>query len=376
VVHPADAFAAFRRAGVVFWAGVPDSLLKDVCRYIEDHAPRTSHVVAANEGGAVAIAAGRHLATGEVCGVYLQNSGLGNTVNPLVSLADPAVYAIPVVLLIGWRGEPGKPDEPQHRRQGEITLELLQTIGVPTRVLPDAADRFVDAVEWAVRTAKERSGPTALVAPAGSFESYDGADKHDSRSAELPAREDALVTIADGLPDEFAIVATTGKTSRELYEHRRRAGGAIREFLTVGSMGHASQIALGIALARPGQRICVFDGDGAAIMHLGSLAVIGEQAPTNLYHVIFNNGAHESVGGQPTPTQRVDFPGLALATGYGRATSVETLDAIAPAVDELIADDGPALLEVRIRQGSRPDLGRPKEAPGESRRRFTAWLER
>jgi phosphonopyruvate decarboxylase len=374
-LRPADAFAAFRRAGVDFWAGVPDSLLKDFCRYVEVHAAEHSHVIAANEGGAVAIAAGHHLATGAVCGVYLQNSGLGNTINPLVSLADPAVYEIPLVLLIGWRGEPGTQDEPQHRRQGETTLQLLETMGVPTRVVPRDIEGFGDAVDWAVTTAKARAGPTALVVPAGSFEPYEGAERSDP-GVGLPAREDTLVAVAEGLPDDFAIVATTGKTSRELYEHRRRAGGPTREFLTVGSMGHASQIALGIALARPAQRTCIFDGDGAAVMHLGSLAVIGEHAPPNLYHVIFNNRAHESVGGQPTPTRRLDFPGLALAAGYRRATSVDTLDAVAPAVAGLTADGGPALLEIRIRQGSRPDLGRPEEPPGESRRRFTAWLER
>ena len=375
MLRPADAVAAFRRAGVDFWAGVPDSLLKDFCRYVEEHAPEGSHVIAANEGGAVAIAAGHHLATGAVCGVYLQNSGLGNTINPLVSLADPAVYEIPLVLLIGWRGEPGTQDEPQHRRQGETTLELLETIGVPTRVVPRDTEGFGDAVDWAVTTSRARAGPTALVVPVGTFEPFEGAERSDPRVG-LPAREDALAVVADGLPDDFAIVATTGKTSRELYEHRRRAGGPAREFLTVGSMGHASQIALGLALARPAQRVCVFDGDGAAVMHLGSLAVIGEHAPANLYHVLFNNQAHESVGGQPTPTRRLDFPRLALAAGYTWAGSAEVLDEIVDQVEALWRQDGPALLEIRIRQGSRSDLGRPQESPSHNRGRFTAWLAR
>jgi phosphonopyruvate decarboxylase len=374
VVRPADAVAAFRRAGVTFWTGVPDSLLADFCRFVEDEAAEGSHVVAANEGGAVAIAAGRHLATGEVCGVYLQNSGLGNTINPLVSLADPAVYRVPLVLLVGWRGRPGTEDEPQHRRQGEITLELLEVLGVPARVVPSEPTAFAEAVDWAVASARERSGPAALVVPAGTFDAYAGTARDGDRS--LPLREDALVAVVERLPEDVAIVATTGKTSRELYEYRRRSGAQGRDFLTVGSMGHASQIALGVALAKPDRRVCVFDGDGAAVMHLGSLAVIAERAPANLYHVVFNNEAHESVGGQPTPTSRLDFPGLARAAGYRRADSVESLEAIPDAVDRLCADEGPALLEIRIRQGSRPDLGRPRESPSENRSRFGAWLDR
>jgi phosphonopyruvate decarboxylase len=374
VVRPADAVATFRRAGVTFWAGVPDSLLKDFCRFVEDEAPEGSHVVAANEGGAIAVAAGRHLATGDVCGVYLQNSGLGNTVNPLVSLADPAVYGLPLVLLVGWRGQPGTEDEPQHVRQGETTLELLEVIGVPARVAPSETAAFAEAVDWAVASAQERGGPTALVVPAGTFEAYAGTSREAESS--FPFREEALVAVAERLPEDVAVVATTGKTSRELYEHRLRTGSPGRDFLTVGSMGHASQIALGVALARPDRRVCVFDGDGAAVMHLGSLAVIAEQAPSNLYHVVFNNAAHESVGGQPTPTSRLDFPALARAAGYSRADRVGSLEAIADAVDWLCRDEGPALLEIRIRQGSRPDLGRPRESPGESRRRFAAWLGR
>lgn len=374
MVHPADALAAFQRAGVTFWTGVPDSLLQDFCRYVEDNASERSHVIAANEGGAVAIAAGHHLATGEVSGVYLQNSGLGNAVNPLVSLADPAVYQIPIVLLIGWRGEPGTPDEAQHLRQGETTLNMLETIGVPARVVAGDAQGFDYGVARAVAASKRRCGPAALVVPAGTFVDYGGKDR--SHGQGLPVREDALVAVAEMLPRDVAIVATTGKTSRELYEHRKRTGALGRDFLAVGSMGHASQIALGIALARPHQRTCVFDGDGAAVMHLGALAVIAEHAPSNLYHVIFNNHAHESVGGQATPTHRLDFARLALAAGYRWADSVDSLEAIPAYVTSLCKEKGPALLEILIRPGSRPDLGRPEETPRENRDRFMAWLER
>ena len=374
MIDAADAWAACEQAGLRFWTGVPDSLLAELSASIEAHAEGGSHVIAANEGGAVAIALGRHLATGEVCGVYLQNSGLGNAVNPLVSLADPAVYGIPLVLVIGWRGEPGTRDEPQHRRQGETTLDLLRTLGVPTRVAGDDLRTFEDDVSWAVTTGSERAGPVALVVRAGTFTA--GLSAPEPAPAELPFREDALAALVGALPGDAAVVATTGKTSRELYELRDRSGAPQRDFLTIGGMGHASQIALGVALAKPGRRVCALDGDGALVMHMGSLAVIGQHAPPNLLHVVLHNGAHESVGGQPTPTERLDVAALALAAGYRRADTVDRLDAIAEAVSALCAEDGPTLLEVRIRQGSRPDLGRPEDAPSVMRERFMSWLGR
>lgn len=375
MVRPAEALAAFERAGVTFWTGVPDSLLASFCRRVEETSSERSHVIAANEGGAIAVATGHHLATGEVCGVYLQNSGLGNTINPLVSLADPSVYGIQMVLLIGWRGEPGTRDEPQHVRQGEMTLSMLEVLGVPARVVSTDGHRFGDDVDWAVSTARERCGPVALVVPAGTFDAHEERSRSGDGTA-LPLREDALAAVAEALVQDVAIVATTGKTARELYELRKRTVGPHGDFLSIGSMGHASQIALGIALARPDQRVCIFDGDGAAVMHLGSLAVIGEHAPPNLTHVLFNNQAHESVGGQPTPTHRLDFPRMALAAGYRRAESVQGVPSIPAAVARLLDKDGPALLEIRIRQGSRPDLGRPNETPAENRERFMSWLDR
>lgn len=373
-MHAGDAYAAFERAGVTFWTGVPDSLLAPFLRALEEQVPAGRHVLAANEGGAVAIAGGHHLATGEIAGVYLQNSGLGNAVNPLVSLADPAVYALPMVLVIGWRGRPGTVDEPQHRRQGEATLPMLDVLGIPVRVAHAEDAEFAEDVRWAAVTARERGGPTALVVPARTFE--DRATGRGAGDQSLPLREDALAAVEEALSPDVAIVATTGKTSRELYELRKRSGGPVREFLTVGSMGHASQIALGIALARPEQAVCVFDGDGSALMHLGSFAVVGHHAPANFRHILFNNHAHESVGGQPTPTGRVDFPALALAAGYAWARSVDTLEDLRTIVRQVEAEDGPALLEVVVRQGSRPDLGRPAEPPAENRRRFAAWLDR
>ncbi len=367
------AFRAFESAGVDFWTGVPDSLLKHFCAYVSDRAPNGRHVIAANEGGAVAIAAGHFLASGSPALVYLQNSGLGNTLNPLISLADPAVYQIPMVLLIGWRGEPGRPDEPQHRKQGEVTLPILESIGIPFAVLPDEPQAATEAIAAAVATAVSESRPYALVVRKGTFAPY---EQPASIPSPLPlSREDAVIAIADGVEDDAVIISTTGKTSRELYEFRIRSGAPVeRDFLTVGSMGHASQIALGISMTDHNRPVWVLDGDGALLMHLGSLAVIGEHASAGFKHVVLNNHVHDSVGGQPAAGDRVDIPALALAAGYRRVDSVSTAERLTAAIAELRAAVGPALLEVEVRPGARSDLGRPAEGPAENRARFMEFL--
>ena len=307
-------------------------------------------MIAANEGGAVAIAAGHFLASGAPALVYLQNSGLGNTLNPLISLADPAVYQIPMVLLIGWRGEPGRPDEPQHRKQGEVTLPILDAMGVPTAVLPDQPEAASEAIETAVDRAIAESRPYALVVRRGTFAPYEGTTSVSSR---LPlSREEAVIAIADSVEDDAVIVSTTGKTSRELYEFRIRSGSSVeRDFLTVGSMGHASQIALGISMTDPDRPVWVLDGDGALLMHLGSLAVIGEHASPRFKHIVLNNHVHDSVGGQPAAGNHIDIPALALAAGYRNAATVADAALLTAAVASLREAPGPALLEVEVRPG-------------------------
>ncbi len=300
--------------GVDFYAGVPDSLLKPVCFYLADHTG-AKHVVAANEGGAVALACGYHLATGNVPLVYLQNSGQGNTINPLLSLADPDVYSIPLLLLIGWRGEPGTKDEPQHVKQGKVTISLLEAIDIPHRVLapePDAARRCVDDLV-AIATAENR--PVALLVRKDTFEPYKPASQA-AGDFEM-TREQAIEAVIASLAETDVIVSTTGKISRELYEFRDRTSqGHQREFLTVGSMGHASQIAMGVALARPDRQVFCLDGDGAMLMHMGSAAIVGAAGVTNFKHVILNNGVHDSVGGMATAGLRVSFTEIARACGY------------------------------------------------------------
>ncbi|MBK1733888.1 phosphonopyruvate decarboxylase [Halorhodospira abdelmalekii] len=377
VISPQAFHAALAAAGVDFFTGVPDSLLKSFNAYTEATLPAERHITAANEGTAVGLAAGFHLASGGVPLVYLQNSGIGNAVNPLLSLADPEVYGIPLVLLIGWRGEPGVRDEPQHVKQGRISPDLLQAMEIPHRVLDGDPAAATANAHWAVATARQRSGPVALLVRKGAF---GPAEQH---RAEVPTpsaliRETAIAQIAAALPERATVVATTGHIARELYEERGRTGQSrAADFLTVGSMGHASQIALGIALARPTEPVVCLDGDGAAIMHMGGLATIGATvAPRNYLHVVLNNGVHDSVGAQPTAGFDIDLPTIARACGYRAVRGPLTEAAAIPAaVSELLATTGPAFLELHVRPGARADLGRPVETPAENKRLFTERLQ-
>jgi len=350
--------------GTSFFAGVPDSLLKNFCAYVTDTAADEDHFISANEGSAVGLAAGYHLATGKIPMVYMQNSGLGNAVNPLLSLVDPDVYGIPLVLLVGWRGEPGVHDEPQHKKQGKVTLSLLETMGIPFSVMADnEADLKRQVADCYLHIAKNNS-PYAFVVKKDIFAPYTLQKKEDAK-AEL-GREEAIerVLLASGESDIF--VSTTGMASRELYELREKHGMTHeKDFLTVGSMGHASQIALSIALRKPARQVTCIDGDGATLMQMGGLTTIGTRKPENFKHIIINNGAHDSVGGQPTVALRIDLPGIAKAAGYAQVHSVRTkaeLDSVLSRKEK-----GPIFVEVISAKGSRKDLGRPKESPAENK---------
>jgi phosphonopyruvate decarboxylase len=303
-----------KSCGSGFFTGVPDSLLKSFCAYVTDTCGE-SHVIAANEGGAVGLAAGHYLATGKPALVYMQNSGQGNAVNPLASLADPDVYSIPMVLLVGWRGEPGVKDEPQHVKQGKVTLSLFETLGIPTEVLPEEESEALELTRKMVERAKSEKRPVALVVRKGLFAEYKLQNKVPD-IAELK-REDAIQGILSALPDDAVIVSTTGMISREVYETREGLGqDHARDFLTVGSMGHAIMIALGIAKAQPTRKVICLDGDGASIMHLGNMAICGQSGCSNLTHIVLNNAAHDSVGGQPTVGGEIDFEKIAEELGY------------------------------------------------------------
>jgi phosphonopyruvate decarboxylase len=359
--------------GLDFFTGVPDSTLKDFCAYLNDTVPPERHIITANEGGAVALAFGHYLATGKVGMVYMQNSGLGNAVNPLVSLADPDVYSIPVFLLIGWRGEPGVKDEPQHKKQGKITLALLETLGIPYEILPPSLEEVKISIKKAKKILYDEGRSFAFVVRLQSFAPY-SLKKQDRRECEME-REEAITIIAEQLGDDAVIISTTGKISRELYEYRAATGsGHGRDFLIIGSMGHASHIALGVSLAHPAKQIYCFDGDGSVIMHMGSLGINGTRAPSNFRHIVFNNAAHDSVGGQPTCGMAIDITAIAKACGYKhifKDFSIDELTAILPLLRER---PGPSLLEVQVKKGARKDLGRPKHTPEQLKIMFMEHL--
>ncbi len=339
------------------FAGVPDSLLQDLAAYIDDTAPREKHVITANEGNAVALAGGYHIATGRYAAVYLQNSGLGNMVNPLLSLADAEVYGLPMLLIVGWRGEPGVKDEPQHVAQGRLTLPLLETMGIDHLVLdPDAWQAQVTTAIESLRTSHR---PVALVVRKGVFARYAGTPR---RTDLTLRREQALEAIIDTIGPADFIVSTTGKTSREVFEIRERRGeGHANDFLTVGGMGHASSIAMGMCLGTDRDVYCI-DGDGAFLMHLGAIPVVAQHARENLRYILINNGAHESVGGQPTVAFDIDIPAILRAGGFAGVETVTTADQIAPAVRRLAASPRRALV-IEVAQGSRADLARPTTTP-------------
>ena len=347
-----------QEAGIDFITGVPDSLLNEFCLYAEAELPPDSHIIAANEGNAVALAAGHYLATGKVPLVYMQNSGIGNATNPLLSLTDKNVYAIPLVLLIGWRGDPDIKDHAQHKKQGELTPVLLEAMGIPFKIIENDDESAFDSARWAVSTAKKISGPTALIAKKNMFEEGKKKDFLSMESKFGLSREKAIECLLKFLPDDTVFVATTGRATRELHELRNLNGGKHdRDILNVGAMGHASSIALGIALAKKNQLVVCLDGDASAIMHMGSLAVTGSCSPSNFLHVVLNNGAHESVGGQNSVGFKVDFTAIAENTGYKTiGLPVDTEQNLKNAINTLLPAEKAAFIDLRIRKGIRSDI--------------------
>ena len=376
MIRPEYFIEKLKENGIDCFAGVPDSLLKNICAYITDHSDAAHNIIAANEGAAVGLAAGHYLATGKPACVYMQNSGEGNIINPLASLTDQEVYNIPVLLLIGWRGRPGVHDEPQHVKQGKVTTGLLNVMGVNYEVLSKEEDKAEKQITKAVKALANKE-VFALVIEKDTFEDYK------LRNVEVNdltmSREEAIQTVAAALGDKDCIVSTTGMISRELFEYRTAMNqGHERDFLTVGSMGHASQIALGIALAQPDRRVWCFDGDGATIMHMGSLAIVASKKPANYIHVVFNNGAHDSVGGQPTVGFKIDLTAVAKAVGYAAAFSVSTKEDLNSQLSILNSQlqKGPILLEIKVKKGNRKDLGRPTTTPIENKEALMQFLKK
>ena len=376
MIRPEFFIEALRQKGIDCFAGVPDSLLKNICAYITDHFDASHNIIAANEGAAVGFAAGHYLATGQPACVYMQNSGEGNIINPLASLTDREVYNIPVLLLIGWRGRPGVHDEPQHVKQGKVTTGLLNVMGVNYEVLSKEEDKVAKQIEKAA-SALRNNEVFALVIEKDTFDEY---KLQNVNANDLTmTREEAIQTVASALSSKDVIVSTTGMISRELFEARTAWGqGHERDFLTVGSMGHASQIALGIALEKTDRRVWCFDGDGATIMHMGSMAIVASKKPANYIHVVFNNGAHDSVGGQPTVGLAIDLPAVAKALGYSAAFSVSTIQELKSQLSILNSQfsEGPVLIEVKVKKGNRKDLGRPTTTPIENRDALMQFLKK
>lgn len=358
--------------GIEFFTGVPDSLLKDICAYITENTKENHHIIAANEGAAISLGAGYNIASSRLPLVYMQNSGLGNTVNPLLSLVDKEVYSIPMILMIGWRGEPGVKDEPQHIKQGRITPSLLETMEIPY-VIVDSDSNYKEIIKDSVDKAINSSSPFALLIRKGAFEPYKLKDKG-TKIYEL-SREQALDVVIDNIPSNSVIVSTTGMLSRELYEIREKKSQSHEtDFLTVGSMGHTTQIALGIALAQPDKSVFCFDGDGSAIMHLGSYAILGNIQPKNLKIIIFNNEAHDSVGGQPTVGDKISFTKVGDAVNLKSIGCVETKKDLLLKLPELVNSNRTALLEIKVKKGARKDLGRPKTSPVENKELLKKYL--
>lgn len=339
--------------------GVPDSLLKNLSVCLKDTAQEGCFWITVNEGSSVAMACGAYMATGKPGVVFMQNSGLGHALNPLLSLCDPLVYGIPLLCIIGLRGEIGKKDEPQHRKMGLVTEQLLHAAGIPYSFLPDDITGAENAIKESFLTMQTQHVPVALLVRKGLFAPYAGTPA-DADARVLPAREEALGATLAVLPPAIRIVATTGMLSRELFEYReKKAESHGSDFLTVGAMGHASQIALGLAVNLPEQKIICLDGDGALLMHMGGMATIGTAGVKNFIHIVFNNGAHDSVGGQPTVARKIDLVRIAASCGYTESATVDSTQNIQKQLAAWLCREGCFFLEILVDKGARKDLGRP-----------------
>lgn len=355
MVNQKDLFEALDAMGVDFFTGVPDSLLNDFCLYMTNNMTAQQHVMAANEGNAIAIAAGHYMATGKLPLVYMQNSGIGNATNPLLSLTHDCVYGIPMLLVIGWRGDPSVNDHAQHKKQGELTPVLMADMDIPYEILDDE-NTVIEKFRWAADKAREISSPVALIAKKAILTQKE--KKQQYAESRLMNREEAVSAVVDVFGENAVYLGTTGRATREVHEQLIMHGiGEGHEWQNVGSMGHVSSVGLGLALARPDKKIVVFDGDAAAVMHLGAFATNCRYKAPNLIHIVLNNGVNESVGGQPSAGQVVNLTGVAAACGYRNVGhAVETKEELQEVLRTLPGDDMPTFIDVYVRQGIRSDM--------------------
>tara|TARA_B100001093_G_scaffold514553_1_gene588828 strand:+ start:2146 stop:3282 length:1137 start_codon:yes stop_codon:yes gene_type:complete len=355
-----------------FFTGVPDSLLKSFIQYITKHENKNNHIISANEGSAIGIAIGYNLATQKIPLVYMQNSGLGNAVNPILSLADKKVYSIPMLLVIGWRGQPGIHDEPQHLAQGAVTKRILNSMNIPfllvsKKTKPAEIKNFIKKIQKNV-------SPAALLLTKDALE--EDVKLFSVKSKYKLSREEVIKKIVDSLSKNDVIVSTTGMASRELYEYLKSSKIKIANFLTVGGMGHASQISLGIAIKNKKRKVICLDGDGSLIMHLGSLSTIGTNSNLNLTHFILNNGVHGSVGDQPTAGFKIDFLKIADACGYDYIYRCENSIELQSVLKKISKQKGKIFIEIRLNTDFRSNLGRPESKPIGNKLEFIRYLTR
>lgn len=376
MIRPESFVDALIKTGIDFVTGVPDSLLKDICAKLTTDLPSENHVIATNEGSAIGLAIGHYLASSTPAMVYMQNSGLGNAINPISSLADPKVYAIPMLLVIGWRGEilsdgTQLPDEPQHKKQGDITLKQLDILDIPYEVIDRNTSNIEEILYQAHNQAISRSGPAAIIVRKGTFSSF---EYEPLRTKDYSlSREEAIEIIVSNIHKESSIISTTGVASRELFEKRKELNqGHSQDFLTVGGMGHASSIAAAIARRLSSKKVVCIDGDGAALMHLGAMAITADC--NNLVHFVINNEVHDSVGGQPTKGERIDFARVAKELGYKKTFEVESKDDLKKLCIKCANYNVSVLITIKTRPGFRKNLSRPDRSPIENKLDFMNFL--
>jgi phosphonopyruvate decarboxylase len=371
-----ELFNIFKKNNLTFFTGVPDSTFKGWMNFLETwHGKKLTQIIASNECEAVAIAAGYHLSSNKIGVVYMQNSGQGKTVNPITSLCDSEVYSIPVIMMIGWRGEPGKADEPQHKKMGRVLIPLLETLEIPYTFLPEDYKNAEDVIKKIKNIAYINKTPVAIIVKKGIISPYSSDNISDIHKNNFKlTREEAIKIIIENLSGSELIVSTTGKTSRELFEYRVRRKDKPMDFYTVGGMGCATSIALGIALQKPRREVFVFDGDGSVIMQMGSLATVGHYKPNNFNHILFDNESHDSTGGQMTVSSSIDFEKVALANGYNYVITVNTRADLINSIKKIQDFNGPKMIIVKIIKGSRNNLGRPTTSPIENKGNFMRFI--
>ena len=369
-----DFFDILNKYDLSFFTGIPDSTFKEWMKFLVDKSEVTlKNVIACNECEAVALAAGYHLATNKVGVVYMQNSGLGKAVNPLTSLCDPDVFSIPVLLMIGWRGEPGKVDAPQHKKMGKITVSLLETLQIPYWILEPDLKSIEKKLKGVINHFKTKRSPYAFIVRKNLFQDYNL--EKEMKDDYTLSREEAISVIMQNLNGDEVIVSSTGFVSRELYEFRNSGKkDHHKSFYNIGSMGCASSIGLSIALQKPLKRIIILDGDGATIMQMGALTTIGKYSPSNYVHFIFDNRAHESTGGQPTNSDSVDLAQIALASNYKMGVTINTKKELIKVLQEIKGKRGPLLILIKIKKGARADLKRPDKTPLQLKEKFMNYL--